>query len=106
MPRILGPIVNPAVSFGTTKLPYCGDAPSGAGVRARSVTPNDMSVPAFEMNVLAPLMSQPPSRRSARVRMPRASEPASGSVRPKAPSARPSASGRSQRSRCSSLPNR
>ena len=63
-------------------------------------------MPALEMNVLRPLISQPPSRRSARVRMPRASEPASGSVRPNAPSARPSASGRSQRSRCSSLPNR
>ena len=59
-----------------------------------------MSVPALEMNVLRPLITQPPSRRSARVRMPRASEPASGSVRPKAPRARPSANGRSHRSRC------
>ena len=65
-----------------------------------------MSVPALEMKVLRPLISHPPSRRSARVRMPRASEPASGSVSPKAPSARPSASGRSQRSRWSSLPKR
>ena len=73
---------------------------------ASSVTPNDMSVPALEMNVLRPLISQPPSRRTARVRMPRASEPASGSVKPNAPSARPSASGRSQRSRCASLPKR
>ena len=31
-------------------------------VRASSVTPKDMSVPAFEMNVLRPLISQPPSR--------------------------------------------
>ena len=30
-----------------------------------------MSVPALEMNVLRPLISQPPSRRSARVRIPR-----------------------------------
>ena len=65
-----------------------------------------MSVPALEMNVLRPLISQPPSRRTARVRMPRASEPASGSVKPNAPSARPSASGRSQRSRCASVPKR
>ena len=75
-------------------------------MRASSVTPNDMSVPALEMNVFRPLISQPPSRRSARVRIPRASDPASGSVSPNAPSARPSASGRSQRSRCASLPNR
>ena len=81
-------------------------APSADSVRASSVTPNDMSVPALEMNVLRPLISQPPSRRTARVRMPRASEPASGSVRPNAPSARPSASGRSQRSRCASVPKR
>ena len=79
---------------------------SADSVRASSVTPNDMSVPALEMNVLRPLISQPPSRRSARVRMPRASEPASGSVKPNAPRTRPSASGRSQRSRCASLPNR
>ena len=32
------------------------------------VTPNDMSVPALEMNALRPLISQPPSWRSARVR--------------------------------------
>ena len=60
-------------------------APSAASVRASSVTPNDMSVPALEMKVLRPLISQPPSRRRARVRMPRASEPASGSVSPNAP---------------------
>ena len=61
-------------------------------------------MPALEMNILRPLMSQPPSRGSARVAMAAASLPASVSVSPKAPSARPSASGRSQRSRCSSLP--
>ena len=64
-----------------------------------------MSVPAFEMNVLRPFSSQPPSWRTARVWMPRASEPASGSVSPNAPSTRPSASGRSHRSRWASLPN-
>ena len=87
MPRIFGPIVKPGVSFSTTKLAYVGRSPSADSVRASSVTPNDMSVPALEMNVLRPLISQPPSRRTARVRMPRASEPASGSVRPNAPSA-------------------
>ena len=106
MPRIFGPMVNPGVSFSTTRLANPGSRPSTGSVRASSVTPKDMSVPALEMNVLRPLMSQPPSRRSARVRMPRASEPASGSVSPNAPSARPSASGRSQRSRCWSFPKR
>ena len=106
MPRSFGPIVKPGVSFSTTKLANGGACPSPDSVRASSVTPNDMSVPALEMNVFRPLISQPPSRRTARVRMPRASEPASGSVRPNAPSARPSASGRSQRSRCASLPKR
>ena len=37
-----------------------------------------MSVPALEMKVLRPLITQPPSWRSARVRMPRASEPGIG----------------------------
>ena len=106
MPRIFGPMVKPGVSFSTTKLANLGSSPSAGSVRASSVTPNDMSVPALEMNVLRPLISQPPSRRSARVRIPRASEPASGSVSPNAPSTRPSASGRSQRSRWASLPNR
>ena len=106
MPRIFGPMVKPGASFSTTKLANRGCCPSAASVRANSVTPNDMSVPAFEMNVFPPLISQPSSRRSARVRIPRASEPASGSVKPNAPSTRPSASGRSQRSRCSSEPKR
>ena len=104
MPRSFGPIVKPGVSFSTKKLAYAGGRPSSDAVRARSVTPNDMSVPAFEMNAFWPLITQPPSRRCARVLMPRASEPASGSVKPNAPSARPSASGRNQRSRCASLP--
>ena len=106
MPRILGPIVKPGVSFSTTSVAYPGGPPPSASVRANNVTPNDMSVPAFEMKVLRPLISQPPSRRSARVRIPRASEPASGSVSPNAPRARPSANGRSHRSRCASSPNR
>ena len=105
MPRILGPMVKPGVSFSTTRLAK-PSRPSTASVRASRVTPNDMSVPALEMNVLRPLISHPPSRRSARVRIPRASDPASGSVSPNAPSTRPSARGRSQRSRWSSFPNR
>ena len=68
MPRIFGPIVKPGVSFSTTKLANVGACSSADSVRASSVTPNDMSVPALEMNVFRPLISQPPSRRTARVR--------------------------------------
>ncbi len=57
------------------------------------------------MNAFLPLITHPPSPRRARVEMPRTSDPASGSVSPNAPSAVPSASGRSQRSRWSSVPN-
>ncbi len=65
MPRIFGPMVKPGVSFSTTKLAKrCGPAsPSSVPVRASRVTPKDMSVPALEMKVLRPLISQPPSRR-------------------------------------------
>ena len=45
----------------------------------------EMSVPALVMNCLAPLITHWPSCRRARVRVAPASEPASGSVRPKAP---------------------
>ena len=107
MPRIFGPIVKPGRVLLDDEAAEPRARPSSrVSVRASSVTPNDMSVPALEMNALRPLISQPPSCRSARVVMPRVSEPASGSVNPNAPSTRPSASGRSQRSRWSSLPNR
>ena len=48
-----------------------------------------MSVPALVMNCLAPLTTQSPSSSAARVRTLPASDPASGSVRPKAPSFAP-----------------
>ena len=61
MPRIFGPMVKPGVSFSTTKLAKPGSRPSTGSVRASRVTPKDMSVPALEMKVLRPLISQPPS---------------------------------------------
>ena len=48
-----------------------------------------MSVPALVMNCLAPLMTQSPLSATARVRVLPASEPASGSVSPKAASCSP-----------------
>ena len=65
-----------------------------------------MSVPALVMNCLAPLMTHSPLSRRARVRMLPASEPASGSVSPKAPSLRPAVSPGSHSCFCSSVPNR
>ena len=70
MPRIFGPIVKPGVSFSTTRVAYRCGSPSGVSTLASNVTPNDMSVPALEMKVFAPLINQPPSRCSARFRMP------------------------------------
>ena len=65
MPRIFGPMVKPGRVLLDDEAWRTSIRPS-ADPRASSVTPNDMSVPALEMNVLRPLISQPPSRRSAR----------------------------------------
>ena len=56
------------------------------------------------MNCLAPLMTQSPLSAVARVRVLPASEPASGSVRPKAPSVSPLVSFGIQCCFCSSEP--
>ena len=77
---------------------------SSSPVRAVIVTTPEMSVPALVMNCLAPFTVQAPSARVARVRTLPASLPASGSVRPNAPSLRPLHRSGSQRSRCSSVP--
>ena len=63
-------------------------------------------MPALLMKILAPSRTQPPSTRFARVEMPAASEPAPGSVSPKAAIFSPAASGRSQSSFCCSVPKR
>jgi hypothetical protein len=90
----LGALRVARVSRSTTKLANDGRPRSSSPVRASTVTPKLMSVPAFEMNAFCPLRSQPPSTFAARVLIAAASEPAPGSVRPNAPSARPSARGR------------
>ena len=56
------------------------------------------------MNCLTPSMTQPPSSLRAVVRKDEASLPACGSVRQKAPSMRPCASGSSQSRFCCALP--
>ena len=60
---------------------------SSAPVRAVIVTQPLISVPAFVMNILEPSITHSPSSARAVVRVAPASEPASGSVRPKAASA-------------------
>ena len=75
-------------------------------MRAVIVTPQVSSVPAFVMNIFDPFTTHEPSRGSAVVRVAPASEPASGSVSPKAASRRPEARSGSQRSFCASEPKR
>ena len=58
----------------------------------------------FVMNVFDPFSTHPPSRFTAVVRMPPASEPEPGSVNPHAPSHSPLASFGIQRFFCASLP--
>ena len=87
--------------FGTIRLEI-----SSSPVRAVMHTTPLMSVPALVMNCLAPLIVQPSSDSTARVRTLPASEPASGSVSPKAPRISPDVSRGSHSAFCSSLPNR
>ncbi len=91
----------PGVPFSTTRFEI-----SSSPVRAVIVTPQVSSVPAFVMNIFEPFTTQLPSRSSAVVRVEPASEPASGSVSPNAASRLPDARSGSQRSLCSSEPNR
>ncbi len=80
--------------------------PSAPPVTAVIDTQPEISVPALVMNCLAPSTVQPSGPSDARVRTLPASEPASGSVRPKAASFDPEVSCGSQSRFCSSLPNR
>ena len=75
-------------------------------MRAVTVTSEVMGVPELVMNTFSPLITHSSPSSSARVRVAPASEPASGSVRPKAPSARPATRSGSHRAFCSSVPNR
>ena len=65
-----------------------------------------ISVPALVMNCLAPLIVQASPSSTARVRVLPASEPASGSVSPKAPSRSPAHSAGSSSAFWASEPNR
>ena len=68
------------------------------------VTIDVIGVPELVMNAFSPSITHSPPSSVARVRVPPASLPASGSVSPKAPSARPAHRSGSQRSCCSGVP--
>ena len=92
---------NPAVPAGTTIVEI-----SPGPVRAVMVTIDVIGVPELVMNDFSPSITHsPPPSSVARVRVPPASLPASGSVSPKPPSARPAHRSGSQRSCCSGVPN-
>ena len=81
--------------------PFCR-APGSVSARTTKTSP---TLP-WVMNILAPFRTQPLSLRTAVVRMPAASEPLPGSVRPHAASFRPAAMSGMYRLRSSSLPKR
>jgi hypothetical protein len=78
------PCSYPGVPFSTTMLEI-----SPSPVRAVMQTCPEMSVPALVMNCLAPSITHSPPSKAARVRVFPASDPASGSVSPNAPSFTP-----------------
>ena len=73
-------------------------------VRAVTVTTEVMSVPELVMKAFAPSRTHSPPSRTALVRVAPASEPASGSVRPKPASARPATRSGRKRSFWASVP--
>ena len=81
--------------------------PPVLAVTAVTVTSEVIGVPEFVMNDFSPLITHSfvAASSTAFVRVPPASLPASGSVRPKPPRARPAHRSGSHRWRCSSVPN-
>ena len=79
---------------------------SPSPVSAVIVTQAVMSVPAFVMKIFEPSITHSPPSSFAVVRVAPASEPAPGSVSPKAASLRPEARSGSHSRFCSSLPKR
>ena len=93
----IGVAVKPGVAVGTRKP----RTPSSVRAQMTATSATD----ARPIQRFEPVSDQPPSGVGvAVVRMPAGSDPASGSVRPKQPSASPVAIAGSQRSFCASLP--
>ena len=76
-----------------------------SGVRAVTVTSEVSSVPQLVMNAFSPLMTHSSPSGTAVVRVVPASDPPSGSVRPKAARALPATRSGSQRSFWAGVPN-
>ena len=76
----------------------------GVAESVRAKSRNVEACSPFVIHCLAPVIVQPSPFGSAFVRSEPASEPASGSVRAKAPMPSPRASGGTKRDRCSSVP--
>ena len=79
---------------------------SSGPVLAVTVTSEVISVPELVMKALVPLITHSSPSSTALVRVPPASDPASGSVSPNAASARPAARSGSHCRFCSSVPKR
>ncbi len=92
------PARNPCMPRSSTKAEMLWWRGPAGSVTAKT-TQTSPSRP-WVVKVLAPLSTHPPSTRSARVRVPAASDPAPGSVRLQAPILVPDASGVSQRCLC------
>jgi hypothetical protein len=90
---------NPGVPFSTTK-------PRIAPSSVRAQTTAMSAIVPFVIHIFVPFRIQSEPSRPACVRIEPGSEPASGSVRPKQPIASPACIAGSQRSFCSSEPQR
>jgi len=101
-----GATVNPGVPLGTM-IVEISLRPSGfSPVTAVTVTKPVMSVPELVMNALLPSITHSSPSSRAVVRVPPASDPAPGSVRPNAPSISPRTSCGSHCAFCSAVPKR
>ncbi len=96
--------MKPGVPAGIRIVLISGRPSGRSPVRAVTVTTLVIAVPEFVMNDLAPSTTQLSPSSTALVRVAPASDPASGSVRPKAASARPATRSGSQRSFWSGVP--
>jgi len=96
--------VNPGVPVGIMIALISGVPLSRVPVRAVTVTTDVIDDPELVMKALEPLTTHWPSTTSALVLVPPASEPASGSVRPKPARVRPAARSGSHCCFCSAVP--
>ena len=95
---------NPGVPVGTMIVEISGRPSAFSPVRAVTVTNEVMLEPELVMNCFDPSITHSPLSSTARVLVAPASDPDSGSVRPKPASLRPATRSGSQVCFCSSVP--